>query len=94
MPAKTAVERLDQIVTEHPHSPGSQRVSLTLGEVRDLKARLDWLADMVVAAAALNSGELSRQEREYVEEELRLVAADLAKSGPRYIPGKFKGGRR
>lgn len=41
---KTAVERLDQIVAEHPRSPGSLRVPVTLEDLRDLKARLDWLA--------------------------------------------------
>ena len=40
---KTALERLDQIVAEHPRSPGSLRVPVTLGDLRDLKARLDWL---------------------------------------------------
>jgi hypothetical protein len=44
MPAKSALDRLTQLVAEHPHSPASTRVSLTLGEVRDLKWRLDWLA--------------------------------------------------
>lgn len=40
---KSAVERLDQIVAEHPRSPASMRVTITLGDARDLKARLDWL---------------------------------------------------
>lgn len=43
MPAKTALDRLDQIVAEHPHSPASTRVSLTLGDVRDLKRRIERL---------------------------------------------------
>lgn len=51
MPAKSALDRLAQIVAEHPHSPGSTRVTLTLGEVRDLKRRLDWLTAECAAAA-------------------------------------------
>jgi hypothetical protein len=43
MPAKTALDRLGQIVAEHPRSPASTRVTITLGDARDLKARLDWL---------------------------------------------------
>jgi hypothetical protein len=51
MPAKTALDRLDQIVAEHPHSPGSKRVPVTLEDLRDLKARLDWLAAECEATA-------------------------------------------
>lgn len=51
MPAKTALERLDQIVAEHPHSPASTRVSMTLGDLRDLGARIDWLTAECAAAA-------------------------------------------
>jgi hypothetical protein len=48
---KTAVERLAQIVAEHPRSPASTRVTITLGDARDLKHRLDWLAAEHEAAA-------------------------------------------
>jgi hypothetical protein len=87
---KTALEHLAQIVAEHPHSPVGTRVPVTVGELRDLSTRIDWLSDMVVSAAALHTGRLSRQESEYVEEELLLVAADLEKSGLRRIPASPK----
>jgi hypothetical protein len=48
---KTALERLDRIVAEHPRSPGSLRVPVTLDDLRDLKARLDWLAAECEATA-------------------------------------------
>ena len=86
MAAKTTFERLDEIVAAHQRKPANTAAPLNLGELREIAARIRWLTDMVVAAAALHFGELSRQEGEYVEEELRLVAADLAKSGPRHIP--------
>lgn len=88
---KTAVERLDQIVEEHPHSPASQRVSLTLGEVRDLKAKLAMLADAVVGAAALYFGELDSRYEPVASEELQEMALDLVRSTPR-LKGAFKGG--
>lgn len=59
MPTKTALDRLAQILDEHPHSPASTRVSMTLGEARDLKARIDWLTDELhdaKADLALNGG--------------------------------------
>jgi hypothetical protein len=56
MPAKSALDRLDQIIAEHPHSPGSQRVTLTLGEVRDLKSRIDRLTAEHEAAAETGGG--------------------------------------
>lgn len=87
---KAALERLTQLVAEHSHSPAGTRVSVTVGELRDLSARIDWLSDMVVSAAALHTGRLSSQESEYVEEELLLIAAELEKSGPRHIPASSK----
>jgi hypothetical protein len=94
MAKRSALDHLDQIVVEHPHSPASTRIPVTLGELRDLKTRIDRLADMVASAAALQAGELSRQEGEYVEEELRVVAADLEKAGQRYIPASSQRGAR
>jgi hypothetical protein len=41
MPPKTALDRLTQLLAEHPHSPGSQRV--TLADLRELRDRIDWL---------------------------------------------------
>jgi hypothetical protein len=43
MPAKTALERLSQLLAEHPHSPGSKRVTVTLGDLRELRDRIDRL---------------------------------------------------
>ena len=43
MPAKTALARLSQLLAEHPHSPGSKRVPVTLEDLRDLKSRIDRL---------------------------------------------------
>jgi hypothetical protein len=88
---KTAVERLEQIVEEHPHSPASTRVSLTLGEVRDLRAKLAMLTDGVVGAAALYFGELDSRDEPYASEELCQMALDLVKTTPR-LKGAFKGG--
>jgi hypothetical protein len=48
---KTALERLAQLVAEHPHSPAGMRVTITLGDARDLKNRLDWLTAEREAAA-------------------------------------------
>jgi hypothetical protein len=91
MPAKTALERLAQIVAEHPHSPGSQRVSLTLGEVRDLNARIAMLTDTVVMAAALWFEEIKDpREADYASECLHETATDLVKTTPR-LKGAFKG---
>jgi hypothetical protein len=43
MPAKTALARLSQLLAEHPHSPGSLRVTVTLGDLRELRDRIEWL---------------------------------------------------
>jgi hypothetical protein len=43
MATKTALERLSQLLAEHPHSPGSLRVTVTLGDLREPRDRLDWL---------------------------------------------------
>ena len=93
MPAKkTALDRLDQIAAEHPHSPASTRVTLTLGEVRDLKARNAWLTDTIVMAAELWFEEITDpSERDYASECLHETAADLVKSTPR-LKGAFKTG--
>jgi hypothetical protein len=48
---QTALERLDQIVAEHPHSPASTRVTVTVGDLRDWKARLDRLTAECETAA-------------------------------------------
>jgi hypothetical protein len=84
----TAVEHLEQIVEEHPHSPGSQRVSLTLGEVRDLKAQIAMLTDTVVMAAALYFEEITdEREAGYASEVLHETAQGLVRSTPRLKGG-------
>ena len=49
---KTALARLSQLLAEHPHSPGSLRVPVTLGDLRDLHARITWLTDELHDAKA------------------------------------------
>jgi hypothetical protein len=90
---KSTFERLDEVIAACQRKPASTPAPFNLGEMREIAARIGWLTDMVVSAAALHFGELSRQEREYAEEELQLVAADLAKSGPRHIPRTSRGGK-
>jgi hypothetical protein len=91
MAALKAIEHLDQIAAGHPHSPASTRVQLTLGEVRDLNARITWLTDSLVAAAALWFGEIEDpSERDYASEELHEIALDLVRENPR-LKGGFRG---
>jgi hypothetical protein len=40
---QSALARLSQLLAEHPHSPGSLRVPVTLGDLRELRDRIDWL---------------------------------------------------
>lgn len=88
---KTALEHLSQIVAEHPHSPASMRVTVTVGELRDLKSRIDLLTDTVVGAAALYAGELDGPEASYVAEGLHLTATELVDTTPR-LKGAYMGG--
>jgi hypothetical protein len=91
MAAKTAFEHLDQILAEHPHSPASTRIPVTLGELRDINGRLVMLTDMVVTAAALWFDQIKDQrEADYASECLHETASDLVKTNPR-LRGAFDG---
>lgn len=91
MSTQKTLNRLDQIAEEYPHSPASTKVQLTLGEVRDIKARIAWLTDTVVMAAALWFEEIKDQrEADYASESLHEVALDLVRENPR-LKGAFKG---
>lgn len=88
---KTAIEEVAQILEEHPHSPASTRVSVTLGVLRDIAAKNAMLTDTVVMAAALWFEEIKDQrEADYASECLHETATDLVKTTPR-LKGAFKG---
>jgi hypothetical protein len=91
MAKQTAFEHLDQILAEHPHSPASTRIPVTLGELRDINGRLVMLTDMVVTAAALWFEQITdRREADYASECLHETASELVKTTPR-LKGAFKG---
>lgn len=91
MAAKDTLNRLDQIAAERQNQRASTPVTLTLGEVRDLSARIAWLTDTVVMAAALWFEEIEDQrEADYASESLHELALDLVRENPR-LKGGFKG---
>lgn len=90
MSTQEAINRLDRITEERPHSPASTKVTLTLGEVREIKARIAWLTDTVVMAAALWFDQIAdKREADYASESLHELAADLVNETPR-LKGAFK----
>lgn len=87
---QTALEHLNTIVEDHARSLGSTRVTITVGEARDLYAKIAMLTDTVVMAAELWFEEIKDdRERDYASECLHETAADLVKSTPK---GAFKTG--
>lgn len=82
---RTAFERLEQTVEQHPHSPASTRVTLTLGDARDLRARILWLEAELSDATGPDQATVDRVEREYFPEdvlrELRLRRVRRAHKG-------------
>lgn len=93
MPAKkTALEHLSTIVEDHARSLASTRVTITVGEARDLYAKIAMLTDTVVMAAELWFEEIKDpREADYASECLAETAADLVKANPR-LKGAFKSG--
>jgi hypothetical protein len=89
---KDALSHLDQIVSERQTQRAATPVTLRLGEARDLQARIAWLTDTVVMAAALWFEEIKDQrEANYASESLHALALDLVRENPR-LKGAFKGG--
>lgn len=88
---QTAFEYLDRVLAEHPHSPASTRIPVTLGELRDINGQLVMLTDAVVTAAALWFEQIEDQrEADYASECLHETASDLVKNNPR-LKGAFDG---
>lgn len=91
MSSQSTIENLGRIVAERQNQRASTPVTITLGEARDLNARIAWLTDTVVMAAALWFGQIKDQrEADYASESLHELAADLVNETPR-LKGAFKG---
>jgi hypothetical protein len=89
---QTAFEHLGTVVEDHARSLASTRVTITVGEARDLYAKIAMLTDTVVMAAELWFDEIKDQrEADYASECLHETAADLVKANPR-LKGAFRGG--
>ena len=88
---KDALDHLSEIVAERQNQRANTPITLTLSEVRDLNARIAWLTDTVVMAAALWFEEIEDdRERNYASESLYELASDLVRETPR-LKGAFKG---
>jgi hypothetical protein len=89
---KDALAHLQQIAAERQNQRATTPATLTLGEVRDLNARIAWLTDTVVMAAALYFEEIEDpREADFASESLHELALDLVRENPR-LKGGFKGG--
>jgi hypothetical protein len=73
MSSPKAIEHLSEVVQQYAGKPGSQQVTMKVGELRDLYARIGWLTDAVVAAAALHFGEIKNQSEAQRREPRRPV---------------------
>lgn len=90
MSSQNAIENLGQIVADRQNQRANTPVTITLGEARDLNARIAWLTDTVVMAAALWFDQIAdKREADYASESLHELAADLVRENPR-LKGAFK----
>lgn len=88
---KSTFERLDEVIPAYQDKPASLAAPFTIGEMREIAARIAWLTDTVVMAAALWFEEIEDpRERDYASESLHELACDLVRENPR-LKGGFKG---
>jgi hypothetical protein len=92
--SEKALNHLVKVVQDNAGRTGGTRITLTLAQLRDIDARVSWLTDTVVGAAALHAGEITDEsEAGYAAEELHEVASALVAEYPR-LAGGYKGAKR